>query len=93
MRDKLGKIDGIVVQDLGAVRGGIVTFYDTHRSSHDLYRIFEKEGIRVSVTRKDSAIVYMHERELPELVRASLHYYNTEEEIDRFCEVLLNSRP
>lgn len=91
-RDKLRAIPGITVQDEGQVRGGIVTFYHESVSSMDLSGVLEVANIRVSVTPKDGAIIYMHERNLPRLVRASIHYYNTEEEIDHFCEVLLNSQ-
>ena len=91
-RDKLREIPGITVQDEGQVRGGIVTFYHESVPSMDLSAVLEVADIRVSVTPKDGAIIYMHERNLPRLVRASIHYYNTEEEIDHFCEVLLNSQ-
>jgi len=30
----------------------------------------------------------MEDRKLPGVVRASLHYYNSEEEIERFCAAL-----
>ncbi len=92
-REKLSAIPGITVHDQGAVKGGIVTFYDEHHSSRQLHTLFTQANFRTAVTPKDGAIIYMHERKLPEMIRASIHYYNTEEEIAAFCEVLLNSRP
>jgi selenocysteine lyase/cysteine desulfurase len=44
--------------------------------------------INVSVSSVESTRLDMDERGLGEIVRASVHYYNSEEEIERFCEVL-----
>lgn len=92
-RTKLSAIPGIKVHDQGVIKSGIVTFSDEYHTSQQLKGQFEAANMRVSVTPKDAAIIYMHGRKLPELLRASIHYYNTDEEVDQFCEVLLNSRP
>jgi cysteine desulfurase / selenocysteine lyase len=41
--------------------------------------------MNVSVSRLPSTRLDMEARGLQDLVRASVHYYNTEEEIARFC--------
>ena len=45
-------------------------------------------GINVSVTTVTSTRLDMEARGLEAMVRASVHYYNTEAEVDRFCEEL-----
>ncbi|ARM90866.1 aminotransferase family domain-containing protein (plasmid) [Rhizobium sp. CIAT894] len=44
------------------------------------------KGINVSVSPPFSTPVDAYKRRLPPVVRASPHYYNTEEEIDAFLE-------
>ena len=46
------------------------------------------KGINTTVSLAKHARLDMGSRELDKVVRASVHYYNTEEEIERFCEVL-----
>ena len=43
------------------------------------------KGIAVRTIERSSALIDMEQRGLDELVRASVHYYNTEAEIERLC--------
>jgi cysteine desulfurase / selenocysteine lyase len=45
-------------------------------------------GINVWVSESDDTRVDFEARGLERLVRASVHYYNTEDEIDRCCVAL-----
>jgi selenocysteine lyase/cysteine desulfurase len=45
-------------------------------------------GIAVRTSERASARIDMEQRGLDELVRASVHYYNTESEIERLCEAV-----
>ena len=46
------------------------------------------QRINVSVSVISAARLDLEARGLSELVRASVHYYNTEDEITRFCTAL-----
>lgn len=46
------------------------------------------QGINVSVSRCPSTRIDFEQRGLHEVVRASVHYYNTEEELDSLIYVL-----
>ena len=88
MRGRLAILPHVTVHDLGCVKSGLVTFTVNGRSAtavqHDLHR----QQINVSVSRIGSTRLDMEARGLTELVRASLHYYNSEAEIGRFCDLL-----
>lgn len=45
-------------------------------------------GINVSVSLVEFARLDMEARGLTQMVRASVHYYNTDDEVERFCEEL-----
>ena len=45
-------------------------------------------NMRVNASGANGALLDMQARGLTELVRASVHYYNTEDEIERFCQAL-----
>jgi cysteine desulfurase / selenocysteine lyase len=67
-----------VVQSRAGWRVGALAL-DSQRVRQALAR----ERINVSVTATSSAVMDAIERDLPDLVRASVHYFNTDEEINR----------
>ncbi|MCL1692565.1 MAG: aminotransferase class V-fold PLP-dependent enzyme [Actinomycetia bacterium] len=83
LRRGLSDVAGVTVRDIGSVQGAIVTFtVDDHEAEMAKVALFER-AINVSVTTPYSARFDMEARNLPNLVRASVHYFNTEDEIDR----------
>lgn len=88
LRERLEPLPGVKVRDLGAVRCGIVTFTVEGRQPEALRQALRDRQINVSTSTVFSTRLDMESRRLTELVRASLHYYNSEAEIDRFCTVL-----
>ncbi|MBW8710487.1 MAG: cysteine desulfurase, partial [Mycobacterium sp.] len=51
------------------------------------------KGINVSVSIADYARWDLEPRGLDAVVRASVHYYNTHEELDRMCDALPSAVP
>ncbi|HEX6290398.1 MAG TPA: aminotransferase class V-fold PLP-dependent enzyme [Herpetosiphonaceae bacterium] len=88
LRQRLSEIPGVTVHDLGVERCGIVTFSAAAHAPEALRQALLRQRINVSVTTAKSTRLDMDARHLTELVRASVHYYNTEEEIERFCATL-----
>jgi len=83
LRKRLDSIPGVTVADAGRVRGAIVTFFVEGRVSRDVAESLREAGINVSVVEVPSARLDLESRNLPSLVRASVHYYNSDEELDR----------
>jgi cysteine desulfurase / selenocysteine lyase len=88
LRRRLAEIKGVTVQDLGRVRCGIVTFTCDPHPAAKVVDWLKANGIAVRIIERSSARIDMERRGLEELVRASVHYYNTGDEVARFCNVL-----
>jgi cysteine desulfurase / selenocysteine lyase len=88
LRARLDKLPGVETHDLGKERCGIVTFTVDGREPETIRLALAQHRINVSVSPRNSTLLDMEARGLRDLVRASVHYYNTEEEIERFCETL-----
>jgi cysteine desulfurase/selenocysteine lyase len=73
---------GARVHDVGAKKCGIVTFSVDGTSAADVKARLAEANINTSVSSRTSAQYDFTARELPDMVRASVHYYNTEDEID-----------
>ena len=82
LRQQLGELPGVTVQDRGEVLGGIVTFTVEGRSATEVAATLRAQNINTSVTSATSARLDLAPRGLSEVVRASVHYYNSETELD-----------
>jgi cysteine desulfurase/selenocysteine lyase len=88
LRRQLASIGGVTVHDKGSQQSGIVTFSVNGIDSPLIRAKLSERNINTSVGAAQSTLFYMNKNRLPSTVRASLHYYNTEEEIRQFCEAL-----
>jgi len=52
-------------------------------TADDVQTALARHGINVSVTAASAARLDLDPRGIDQLVRASVHYYNTDEELDR----------
>lgn len=84
LRSRLSTIPGLTVRDLGATKGGIVSFDIAGSPPAEIVRALREDGINTSVSRVTSARYDMEARGLAALVRASLSYITTDEELETF---------
>ncbi len=89
LRERLAEVPGITVHDAGAERCGIVTFSSNAMPASEIRDRLREEAINVEVSSPASTLLDATRRRLPPLVRASVHYYNTEWEVDRFRDALV----
>ena len=88
LRQRLAAVPGVVVRDLGTVRSGIVSFTVSEVSAATVKTALRAASINVHVSPARGTLLDMRARGLNELVRASVHYYNTEAELDRLVDEL-----
>ncbi len=89
LRERLAELPGVSVRDLGHEKCGIVTFTVEGKRPEEIRSALSEKRINVSVSPAQYTLLDMENRGLKDgVIRASVHYYNTDEEIDRFCRVL-----
>ncbi|MGW3495925.1 aminotransferase class V-fold PLP-dependent enzyme [Streptomyces sp. NPDC001020] len=88
LRRQLADIPGVRVRDLGARRCGITTFTVQGVAAEAVKSALAERGINISVSGAPSTRLDMDDRGLGELLRASVHYYNTEEELMTLFEAV-----
>jgi len=84
LRARLADSPGVTVNDRGMVLSGLVTFTRDGEAPIDAQRRLQAQDINVSVT----APGYARFDGATPRIRASVHYFNTEAEIDRFITAL-----
>lgn len=90
LREQLNKIESVTVHDFGAEKCGIITFSVEGLDSAIVKSKLAEQSINVSLAKAISTLIYMNKNHLVSIVRASVHYYNTVEEIEAMCAVLRN---
>jgi cysteine desulfurase / selenocysteine lyase len=88
LRAALRALPGVAVHDLGQVQCGIVSFTVAGYDARTVRAALHTQQINVTTSSVFSTRLDMTERGLSTLVRASVHYYNTAAEIERFCAAL-----
>lgn len=88
LRAQLSAIPGVTVQDRGRVQCGIVTFTHARHSPGTIQERLAAQQIVVRVSPRNGTLLDMEQRGLDAVVRASVHYYNTSDEISRFCAAM-----
>lgn len=94
LRRRLRGISGVALWDRcltgtgGAPGAGLVTFTVGGTNAQNIKKELLEVGIYVSVTAPSSSLLDAAARGLPDMVRASVNYCNTEAEIDIFCRRL-----
>jgi selenocysteine lyase/cysteine desulfurase len=88
LRAQIREIPGGRVHDLGQVQGGIVSFTLDGVEPRTIKARLAEQRINVIVSSINSTRFDMTARGLDQVVRASVHYYNTEEEIETFISCL-----
>lgn len=81
LRTKLSEA-GFETFDVGSRLCAIVTTMVPNRDPAEVRDLLFEAGINVSVTGVDTTRIDAERRGLPDLIRLSPHYYNTEEELD-----------
>lgn len=82
LRNGLESLNRVAVHDKGARRGGIVTFTVDGVDATSVHAQLLARRINTSTSGPDRARLDLEPRGLPTVIRASTHYYNSEDEID-----------
>ncbi len=88
LRARLAGLPGAVLHDLGVERCAIVTFTLDGVAPQRIKAALGAQGINLSVSTAPSTRLDMDARGLTEVVRASPHYYNSEDEVERLVAAL-----
>jgi selenocysteine lyase/cysteine desulfurase len=88
LRSRLCEIPGIRVHDLGEVKGGIVTFTMDGVAPKAIAQALKARSINVVTSSVASTRFDLEARGIDEMVRGSVHYLTTDEEIQQLVAVI-----
>ncbi|MEO7020027.1 MAG: aminotransferase class V-fold PLP-dependent enzyme [Ktedonobacteraceae bacterium] len=88
LRTQLSPLPGVIVHDRGVTQCGIVTFTIEGKDPDEIQQSLAQQRINVTISTRNSTLFDMDERGLSSVVRASVHYYNSENEVEYFCQAI-----
>jgi selenocysteine lyase/cysteine desulfurase len=88
LRRRLAELPGITLAEQGAAPCGIVTFVVAGRRATEVRELLGAHRINVQPIPREHSRIDMEARGLDEVVRASVHYYNDDGDLDALCEAL-----
>ena len=86
LRSLLGEIPGVSLRDIGRRKCGIVTFTVEGVAAEEVESRLREADIHVSCSSPNSTLIDATRRGLPDVVRASVHYFNLDDELVRCAE-------
>ena len=93
LRAQLQALPGVEVRDRGVEKCGIVTFTVEGVAAQAIVARLSTEGINVSLTPASYSRLDLGDRGLEAVVRSSVHYYNTDDELERLVDVVAEAAP
>lgn len=88
LRAELARLPGVTVHDRGRVKSGLVTFRMEGETPAETMARMAEQRINIWISSMLTAPMDFGPRGIDNLSRASVHYYNTEDEIGRLIEAL-----
>ncbi len=88
LRSKLKAVKGVQLHAKGGDQAGLVTFSVEGHQAETLQKYLFDRHIHISTSWASGTLLDMEARGLAVVSRASVHYFNTEEEMDFFCQTL-----
>lgn len=85
LRIRLGQIPSVIIHHSDTSSCGIVTFHSTTLEAEILHKALITQGFELSVVPATSTPIDSAKNNVPNMVRASVTYTNTEDEIETFC--------
>ena len=88
LRTRLAQVKGVTVMEPGEHKCGIVTFFKENEEAFALAARLRDRQINISVTTPASARLDKRFVDKQNFARASVHYFNSELEVERFCSAV-----
>jgi selenocysteine lyase/cysteine desulfurase len=88
LRGRLGEVPGVTVRDRGRELAAIVTFTREGHSAQEIKSALAAARVNVTVSNAGWSRLDLGHRGLDAVVRASVHYFNDDEELDRLVGVV-----